>query len=63
MTRGGKRESAGRPCKGASGPRSNVGVAMSPGTRELLRQLAERLGCSQADVVERGIGLVLAEVG
>lgn len=54
MSRGGKREGSGRPCKGES-PRSTVGVRMSPETRELMRQLAERHQCSGGDVVEKAL--------
>ena len=61
MSRGGKREGSGRPCKGSS-PRSTVGVRMNPETRELLRQLADRLDASQADTLQMALRLLLKTI-
>lgn len=54
----------GRPLKTAAEKlarrRSPFSVRLSLEKRELLRQLAERLECSQGEVVSRGLELVLA---
>lgn len=53
---------AGRPPKHPSGRTVQHTVWLAPATLELLRQLSDRLECSQADVIQAGLEKVLKSV-